>query len=444
MQFDNPVGTGTGKFGEDEYFKTERGYASFIPLEGLIKAKDMIGKEPKQKTCTLMPKISLGDLMQEKPKHPMFDVIEWRGDEFKPELSLSTLELDRALPLLEKTSSLPDDEGCTNICCSIRVISLLPIFESFKESPQNPTQMDCLRQFIYRMWNESEKLGRFDTQAVLDLKNILAEIYSLKLPNDDSILTTSLKLFGACYELDRVRSILVKPTDKYVLLEDMLRDSDEISFFSNHFVGTSIYLVAMREMTAKNLIIPSLTLDFASIFLSCRACKENLHCPKCTGRYLGNKSNELPAFVCRDCLAERQSLRLSLFCEYCFQAFHQNCDLQHFKKEQINADEFEKGSPYQQLTEHRLISDKELCTEKMELFAIISSIGGIQKIFGKTGLGKQAKWFLLEQNGMKLPLSGLDTFLKSYSTSPSTCFDPIFQEMLDGLKICYYRSCVDQ
>ena len=436
VQFDNPVGTGTGKFGEIQYFRAERGYASFIPLEGLIKAEDMIGAEPKRKASDTTPKISLEALMQGKLTHSMSGVIDWRG-EFKSEVSPSRLELDSTFPLSGKTGSLPDDEGSENVRSSIRVVSLLPIVESFKESPQSPTQMDCLRQLIYRIWKENEKLGCLDAQAVLDLKNILVEIYSLKLPGDESILTTSVKLFGICYELDRVRSMLVKAPDKYVQLEDVLRDSEEISSFSNHFLGTSVFMVAVGETTSKNRIIPSPALDFTSIFLSCRSCKENLHCPKC-------KPNKLPAFVCKDCLAETKSLRLSLFCMHCFQVFHQNCNLQHFEQEQIDTDEFEKASPCKQLNVHSQVSDRESCVNKMELFAIVSSVGGVQRIFGKTGLGKDAGWFLLEQSGMKRPLPELATFLKGYSTSPSTCFDPIFQEMLDGLKICYYRPCADQ
>ena len=44
LQLDRPVGTGTGKFKDRQLFTAPMNYATFVPLDGLLREKDFLGE----------------------------------------------------------------------------------------------------------------------------------------------------------------------------------------------------------------------------------------------------------------------------------------------------------------------------------------------------------------------------------------------------------------
>ncbi|XP_052230210.1 ubiquitin carboxyl-terminal hydrolase CYLD-like isoform X2 [Dreissena polymorpha] len=121
VEFDNPVGSGTGKYKDHRLFTAKQNHASLVPIIGLLKAEDIspeylpenlapketliqnssnsrkIPNNSSQQDTQHDPDLTVGSLVEVMSNRPLYGVIKWIGnlpDQKKPQKLIAGLEME--------------------------------------------------------------------------------------------------------------------------------------------------------------------------------------------------------------------------------------------------------------------------------------------------------------------------------------------------------------
>lgn len=431
VEFDNPVGSGTGLYKDRQLFETELNHASLVPIIGLLKASDFHDDKPRRNYTESVDKLSAAfkrtDINESHPPAESSSLLPY------PSFVVDGTEKNSLSSLTGKSKGI---QGHNNSC--YLDATLFSMFAS-------TTLFDSL---LYRPPNDN------DIPEYRDIQSILRDEIVRPLRTDRFVSADQVMLFRTMLERSSTVDGLTdqeKDPEEFLtlLLGQILRaepylklSSDLESFFyqlivdkdetivlptiqdllEQSFINSTVRLREIppclllqmprfgRQYKMYSRIMPTLRLDLTDIMESA---------PRACGHRLKDCDN-IARYECKSCFNERSgrhNARLSsiTYCANCFQA-------KHFGKSHSTGIEdhdktktvLEKTSPeavmrYSNKISH--IKDKQIPRIYMDLFAVLCIETSHYVCFVKCGQDPDATWCFFdsmadrrgEQNGYNIP-----------------------------------------
>ncbi|KAG9510501.1 Ubiquitin carboxyl-terminal hydrolase CYLD [Fragariocoptes setiger] len=450
VEFDNPVGTGTGFYRDQQLFESQMNHASLVPIIGLMKAADFEDSSP----------TSSGS---------QHNILTYPA----PKTLRSLMGKSRGI------------QGHNNSCyldaTLFAMFSSATVFESLlyrpstaKDIPEYSQVQNILREEIVRPLRKDFFVS---ANQVMQLRTLLEKLSSVEGLTDEEkdpeeFLTLLLN------QILRAEPYLKLSSGLESFFYQLIVDKDENivlptvqDLFDQSCLGNSIRLREIppclllqmprfgRQYKMYSRIVPSMQLDITDILESS---------PRACGQINKNCDN-LASFECKDCFGERGNrfnTRLSniTYCKSCFQSKHFSRSHSTGIEDHDNTKSIIKHGCTNREAQQRFLASSSSSKNKtiprvyMDLFAILCIETSHYVCFVKCDNDPDAPWCFFdsmadrkgEQNGYNIPEVSLFEDLPFWLSDKGIAYllnnrdDKLLPEMSRRLicdaYMCFYQS----
>jgi len=500
VEFDNPVGSGTGRYHSQTLFTARRRHASLVPIMGLLKESDLKGFSWRFQPVASTDHERL-DINQGMSLHdpwntcatnvsPLPDVVKQNQaaqlQQSESHTGIAVIDLDKNLltnvsSVDQKGHVLPPSVADADVLCSINrgiqpfsstcalevIIFVLFAFYSFfdeelfakpadnlvgavrsilVEQIVNPLRVtyfvsiDKMRRFgdLFAMIQSAKLAGcATSTVSLSDDPSGMITTFLCDLLQVDPLIASS-NSSSYVYDVDVSGTAYHFPSLQHVIECSVIKNSK--TRLMQH--PQSVFIVSVDsarfcQLVPCGRIFPGLSLDISAI----------MHFPD----HLCKQCGQQGFCICGSCFTDENmhevtdAYKLSdyVFCENCFHETHKQINKRdHHTLPVATA----MDNSLQKLQEHSLF----------DLFAIVSFVNGHYVSFVKVGVGHSSTWLRYDamaalgrssvHNGQVfLPeitrCHEIETWLKDIRTSQRADTLPdVIAKLTSGLRLCFYHT----
>jgi len=495
VEFDNPVGSGTGRYRSQTLFTARRRHASLVPIMGLIKETDFVGCPPScqlpavvcadsETTPAEMPRNTHGVSAVGVDVHPLPDVLKQNETGAPPErqLGVRLIQLDPGTTL-----SSVDVKGCVqppsvadaDVLCGVRrgiqaysdtcvleaiVFALFAYYSDFdKQLFAKPADnldgqvktilveqiVNPLRATYFVGRDKMRQFGKLLTM-IQSAKLLHCATSNVVLSDDPSGSVTTvlchllqveplIALSDSCccvYDVDVTsRTSYPFPSLQHMMECSVVRNPDRrLSELPQPVFIVSVDAVRFGKLVTCGRIFPGLDLDISAVMqFTVHSCRQ---CGRQGSCVCGS------CFTAENVRERTDAYKLSdyVFCRECFDENHKPVNRQDHEKLPVAAaaaDNSEAGKPQ---------SERSM----FELFAIVSVVNGRHVSFVKVG----SAWLVYDGaaavgragNGDDVLLPEIrrceevETWLRDIPAAQRADTLPdVIVQLTSGLRLCFYR-----
>lgn len=498
IEFDNPIGSGTGRYKSQRLFTARRNHASLVPMMGLMKLSDYMPDVAESshdagsaRFRSQAPSASSGNESQMSQSLTRTDVAYPRqgtsvavdGDERNFEIvtqEMQKLDLKvrqvsirgRVMPpsvAADAVDSLCGREkglqGHSNSCGLESVIFALFAFSScFDDELYREPQYESLTATIKKLLVE-QIVNPLRAMNYVSADRISRYNELISLIEKPDICTDGPESTSEAYEdpTDALRFILsdllrisllistsrgrddyvyrIPESDRTLLMEGMQHAIERVHLLSQYWIAevpSNVLIIDVGQhnyISTAGSIVPSPVINISDLLEGCPR-----HCKIC-----GTQAD----LECSDCFVtesrttQRDSTRLSdvSFCSECFEKFHQRSDRKLHTPMRLESSLCANVSTNEHV--------------KMELFAIVSLVNGHYVSFVVSGSAVNSPWLFYDgmakrvvsdKRGVFVPevrrCLEVNKCLEDFGAASYGSFSALpelVQHMIRGLRLCFYR-----
>lgn len=495
IEFDNPIGSGTGRYKSQRLFTARRNHASLVPMMGLMKLSDYMPGVAESShdagSARFRSQASSGNESQMSQSLTRTDLAYPRqrtsiaidGDERNVEtvtqeiqkLDLKVRQVSirgRVMPpsvAADAVDSLCGREkglqGHSNSCGLESIIFALFAFSScFDDELYREPGYESLRATIKKLLVE-QIVNPLRAMNYVSADRISRYNELISLIEKPDICTDSPESTSEAHEdpTDALRFILsdllsisslistsrgrddyvyrIPESDRTLLMEGMQHAIERVHLLSQYWIAevpSHVLIIDIRQhnyTSTAGAIVPSPVINISDLLEGCPR-----HCKIC-GRQADLECSD--CFVTESRTTQRDSTRLSdvSFCNECFEKFHQRSDRKLHTPMRLESTLCANVSTNQSV--------------KMELFAIVSLVNGHYVSFVVSGSAVNSPWLFYDgmakrvvsdKRGVFVPevrrCLEVNKCLEDFGAASYGSFSALpelVQHMIRGLRLCFYR-----
>lgn len=495
VEFDNPIGSGTGRYKSHRLFEARRNHASLVPILGLMKMSDYMPEAGASsssfgiRTSSSASGIPTGAAAGHSGRSGVYSApregelaSSQEVERLNQRVRQSVTIRGRVMPP-STTSDAVDSlcgkerglQGQSGACALESAMYALFAFSSclddmLYEDPcgHNDFLVTIKKTLVENIVNPLRAVNYVSSDRIQRYSELVSmisrpDVCSVGVPQTDDVGESS---FGKSDDPgDAVRQVLshmpglrgfftslqgvpdcvlkIGEFDRSSMIESLQHALERIQFSPSRQQMASfpapvlvVELSRRDDLSASSsfgMIYPDPVVDVSHIVvgfpMTCKIC--------------GTSDAELQ---CGDCFSEAKSDASSLddatFCAKCFDMFHQHVNRKRHRSVKLHQGVY---AP----------KDFNPRRARMELFAAVSRVGGHFVSFVKSGSEPDSPWLFYDGMAARAVAEGRGIFVpevrqcheigkclvdfERFSMTPFTTHSELFQNMIRGLQLCFYR-----
>lgn len=468
VEFDNPVGSGTGRYHSQTLFTAKRRHASLVPIVGLLKESDLNGFSSGQQLSSfvrpdskILPHVLKQSLNSEHlnglDSATGGSSIEYNGCVLPPSIADADVlcGVNRGIQSYSNTCSLESvifvlfsfysyfdkqlfSERTDNLAGAVKSILVEQIVNPLRATYFVSRDKMCRFSDLFTAIQSAKLAGCATSSVTLSddpsgtVSTVLEDILQI-----DPLLTL---VHGSSfvYDVEVVQTPCHFPSLQHIIEWSVVKNPNRrlLQHPQSVFI-VSVDAVRFGKLVACSQIFPDLILDISGIvhfaIHSCRNCGQQGSC------------------ICENCFTTENmcegtdvcKLSRYVFCEECFNRHHKSVGKRDHQPLIVSAPADISSCRLQEGT-------------LLELFAVISFINEHYVSFLKVGVGDMTTWLMYDAKVADRLASGdnsqlfvpeikccqeIETWLKDIPASQRADSLPdIIVKLTSGLRMCFYRS----